>query len=145
MIAHFPAGVRNVLVVAGRLLDPRATAAMLGTLHARETVRIHLLAIAPSPSGYARSFLGGVDAAAVQEDIARANLAPLCEALDAAGTPYRVHVASGRWLETIERHARDLGCARVIVGDNPRRLLHRLLLRHDRWRLDSFLRNASHT
>ncbi|HUL57559.1 MAG TPA: universal stress protein, partial [Usitatibacter sp.] len=140
LVAHFPAGVRNVLVVAGGLLDARATAAMLGAMHARESVRIHLLAIAPGPSGYAGSLLGGIDIAAALEDAARAKAAPLCEALDAARTPYRLHLAAGRWLETIERHARDLGCARVIVGDNPRRLLHRLVLRHDRWRIESFLR-----
>ena len=140
MIAHFPAGVRNVLVVAGRLLDARATAAMLGAMHAREAVRIHVLAVAPDPSGYAGSFLGAVDAGAAGRDLASGQAAPLCEALDAAGTPYRMHVAQGRWLEAIERHARELGCARVIVGDNPRRLLNRLVLRHDRWRIESFLR-----
>ena len=140
MIAHFPAGVRNVLVVAGRLLDARATAEMLGAMHVRESVRIHLLAIAPRPSGYAASLLGGIDLSAAQQDIARAEVAALCEALDRAGTPYRVHLAPGPWLEAIERHARELGCARVVVGDNPRRLLARLVLRHDRWRIESFLR-----
>ncbi|MFZ3321530.1 MAG: universal stress protein [Usitatibacter sp.] len=140
MIAQFPSGVRNVLVVAGRLLDARATASMLADMHARETVRIHLLAVEPRPSGYAGSFLGDCDVAGAQENAAQGRLASLRAALDASGTPYRVHVATGNWLETIARHARDLGCTRVIVGDNPRHLLHRLVLRHDRWRIESFLR-----
>ncbi|HTD03376.1 universal stress protein [Undibacterium sp.] len=140
MIAHFPSGVKNVLVVAGRLLDPRATASMLAAMHARETVRIHLLAIEPRPSGYAGSFLGDCDVESVQENAAHGRLASLRAALDASGTPYRAHVAAGAWLETIARYARELGCTRVIVGDNPQRLLHRLVLRHDRWRIESFLR-----
>ena len=140
MVASFPAGVRNVLVVAGRLLDARATAQMLGAMHSRETVRIHLLAIEPRASAYAGSFLDGIDRASAHEKAARERLEPLCAALDASGTPYRMHVATGPWLDTIAQHARELGCAQVIVGDNPHSLLHRLVLRHDRWRIQSYLR-----
>ena len=140
MIARFPAGVRNVLVLAGRLLDARATAAMLGALHSSETVRIHLLAVEPRASRYAGSFLNGIDRDSAHERAARERLEPLCAALDASGTPYRMHVATGPWLDTIARHARELGCTDVVVGDNPHSLLHRLVLRHDRWRIASYLR-----
>ena len=140
MVASFPAGVRNVLVVAGRLLDARATAAMLVDLHANETVRIHLLAIEPRASAYAGAFLDGIDRSRSHELAARERLEPLCAALDASGTPYRMHVATGPWLDTIAQHARDLGGAQVIVGDNPHSLVNRLVLRHDRWRIESYLR-----
>jgi nucleotide-binding universal stress UspA family protein len=140
MVSLFPSGVRNVLVVAGRLLDPESTAAMLCELHSRETVRIHLLAIEPRATSYAGSFLDGIDRESVHESAARARLEPLCAALDAAGTPYRTHVVTGPWLDTIAQYAHELGCASVVVGDNPHRLLNRLVLRHDRWRIQSFLR-----
>jgi hypothetical protein len=142
MVSLFPAGVRNVLVVAGRLLDAQATASMLGELHSRETVRIHLLAVEPLTSRYAGSFLDGIDRTGAHESAARERLAPLCAALDESGTPYRVHVATGPWLDTIANYAHELNCAQVIVGDNPHSLVNRLVLRHDRWRIQSFL--ASH-
>ncbi len=139
MVALFPAGVRNVLVVTGRLLDARATATMLSDLHSRESVRIHLLAVQPRPSGYAASFLDGYDL----ESAAREQLVALRSELDALATPYRTHVTTGPWLETIARYAHELNCPQVIVGDNPHRMINRLVLRHDRWRIASFLRNAS--
>ena len=139
-IAHFPADVSNVLVVASGLLDAAATAASLASMHARETVRIHVLAIESKPTGYARSFLRRVDVEKVQDGEAHRHVAPLCDALDARRVPYRVHVATGAWLESIEHYARELGCTRVMVGDDPHRALHRLVLRHDRWRIESYLR-----
>ena len=144
-IAHFPAEVRNVLVVAGALLDPRATASMLCAIHSRENVRIHLLAIESKLTGYARSFLESVDVGRIQVSEAQRHVAPLGKALQAAGVPYRAHVAAGPWLETIESYARELGCTRVLVGDNPNRALHRLVLRHDRWRIESYLRGQRHS
>jgi hypothetical protein len=139
-IAHFPADVRNVLVVAGGLLDADATASLLAAMHSRESMRIHLLAIESRPTGYARSFLRTIDVPKIQDGVAHRHVAPLCDALDALGVAYRLHVATGPWLEAIEHHARELGCTRVVVGDNPHRTLYRLVLRHDRWRIESYLR-----
>lgn len=140
--AHFPAEAKSVLVISSPMLDARTTAAILGALHARETTRIHVLAVLPRPTGYAKSFLGAIDVKDVQERRARKTLEPLRAALEAAGTPFRVHIESGLWLETICRYARELGCSRVVVGDNPHHALRRLVLRHDCWRIESFLRDA---
>jgi nucleotide-binding universal stress UspA family protein len=139
-LAHFPADVGNVLVVTGALLDARATAAALAAMHSRETVRIHLLAVESRPTGYARTFLKTVDIGKVQDIEAHRHVGPLCQALDDAGVPYRLHVAAGAWLPAIEHHARELGCTRVVVGSNPHHVLQRLVLRHDRWRIASYLR-----
>jgi len=141
--ARFPAGVANVLVVASAMQDARSTAALLGAIHGREAVRIHLLAIRQPATGYARSFLGSMDVEKLQDGAAREGLQPLRDALDAAGTPYRIHIEGGPWLETIVRCARELGCTRIVVGDNPRQPMHGLVLRHDRWRIQSFLRGES--
>jgi hypothetical protein len=140
--ALFPAAVDNVLVDASTMLDARTTAASLASMHAGSTVRIHLLAISQPPTGYAGSHLRGVDLKRVRDEEARGVLAPLAAALDASGTPYRAHVQFGPWLETIARHVRDLGCRRVVVGSNPNRLFSNALLRHDRWRIASFLRRS---
>ncbi len=139
--AHFPPGTKNVLVVASTMLDAQATGAQLAALHAREPVRIHLLAIESPLTGNARSHLAHVDVRGLRRAEALSMLAPLQAALDAAGTPYRTHIASGPWLETIARYARDVDCSTVIVGDNERDLFSHLLLRHDRWRIAARLRS----
>ena len=51
--ALFPAAVRNVLVVVNRLQDFQSIAGKLARMHQRESVRIHLLAVEPPPTGHA--------------------------------------------------------------------------------------------
>ncbi len=141
-LAHFPAAVKNVLVIVSELQDPRATAAILATMHARESVRLHLLAMETPPSGYARSFLGAVDLRTLQHGIGLKTLAPLRSELDAAQVPYRFHVEIGPWLATIARYAADIGCTRIVLGDNPASIVRKLALRHDCWRIKSYLRRS---
>ena len=141
-LAHFPAAVKNVLVIVSELQDARATASILAAIHARESVRLHLLALETPPSGYARSFLGGVDFHKVQRDSGLTTLAPLRAELDAARIPYRFHVEIGPWLATIARYSRDIDCVRIVVGDNPGSIVRKLALRHDCWRIKSFLRRS---
>jgi nucleotide-binding universal stress UspA family protein len=141
-LAHFPAAVRNILVIVSGLQDPRATAANLAAMHARDAIRIHLLAIETPPSGYARSFLGAVDFRKLKHDDGLKALAPLRAALDAAGIPYRFHIEIGRWLDTISHYAREIGCARIVVGDNPHGAWRNLVLWHDCRRIKAFLRQS---
>ena len=141
-VAHFPASVKNVLVIVSGLQDPETTAATLAAMHAKEAMRIHLLASETPPSGYAKFFLGPIDLRKVQRDDALKALAPLRAQLDAAGIPYKFHVEVGSWLDTIARFARETGCVRVVVGDNPRHGLRNLVLWHDCWRIRSFLQRS---
>jgi hypothetical protein len=141
-VAHFPAQVKNVLVIVSELQDPGATAVTLAAMHAREAIGIHLLAIETSPSRYARSFLTKIDLRKVQQADALKSLIPLRAQLDAAGIPYKFHLEVGRWLDLISQYARDIGCVRIVVGDNPHHWLRNLVLRHDCWRIRSFLRQA---
>src|SRR5258708_1444681 len=138
--AHFPPLVKTILVIVNGFQDRRATSAALAAMHAREAMRIHLLAIETPPSRYAKFFLSGIDLPRVQRDDALKALVPLRAQLDAAGIPYKFHVEFGRWLDTISRVAREIACARVVVGDNPHHPLRNLVLRHDCWRIRSFLR-----
>jgi hypothetical protein len=140
--ARFPAAIENVLVVASAMLDPRATATALAAMHARAAVRIHLLAIQQLPNGHAGPFLRAIDMKKVRETEASELLAPLVAELEASGTPYRTHVETGAWLETIAGHVRDLGCGKIVVGDNRLGAWQRLLLRHDQWRIASYLRRS---
>ena len=130
-IAHFPVMVKNVLVVVSDMQDPRATAATLASMAARGTIRIHLLSIQSPPSSHAGFFLRSIAFRKVQRQAAFEALGPLRVELDSLGVAYRIHVAMSPWLPTIARYARDIGCASVLVGDNPRHLLRRLVLRHD--------------
>ncbi len=141
---HFPAVTRGVLVVASASQDGRATARLVAAMHARESVRVHVAAVRGRPSGYAASFLRRIAVRKALEDLARASAASLCAELDALGVPYRTHVEIGPWLATIGRLARDLGCARVLVGADPNRAMHDATLRLDQWLIRNALRRQGH-
>jgi len=132
----------NILVIVSALQDAPATAASLARMHAAEAARIHLLSIESPPSGYARSFLGGIDLRKQREEDAMKAMGPLRIALDALGVPYRCHVEIGPWLDTIARYSIDVASSRIVVGDNPRSAFRGLVLRHDCWRIKSHLRHA---
>jgi nucleotide-binding universal stress UspA family protein len=141
-VALFPAAVKNVLVVVSDIQDARATAATLAAMGTREAMRVHLLSIQSPPSTHAGLFLRSINFRKVQRDAALAALVPLCRELDSLGVAYRSHVAMSPWLAAIARFARDTGCTHVVVGDNPHSALRRLVLRHDCWRIRSFLRQS---
>jgi nucleotide-binding universal stress UspA family protein len=136
--AHFP--IAGVLVVANRTRDARATARLVASMHAREQVRIHVAAVQGRPTSYAGRFLKSIDLRKVLHDLGRESMAGLCAELDALGVPYKTHVEIGPWTASIERLARELGCARVIVGESPRHSLRHALLRFELWRTGSALR-----
>lgn len=140
--AQFPAAVKNVLVIASSLQDARATARVLARIQAREPVRIHALAVQAPPSGYARHFLGDIDLRKIQHADGEKALEPLRAALETAGVACRYHVEIGPWLATISRFAREISCARIVLGENPGHAWRTLLLRHDCWRIRSVLRRS---
>jgi hypothetical protein len=138
--AHFPPQSRGVLIVANHSQDARVTARLVAAMHARESVRIHVAAVQRRPNGYAGRFLKRVDVRAALEQAGRESMAALCAELDALGVPYRPHVEIAPWLAGIGRLARELGCARVVVGANPRHGLRDAALKMDRWRIRAALR-----
>ncbi|MGZ5041755.1 MAG: universal stress protein [Usitatibacter sp.] len=140
--AHFPAAVKNVLVVASTSHDAGATARIVARMQARESIRVHVLAVQVPPSGYARHFLRDIDLRGVLEAEGARALEPLRDALEAAGVPCRLHVEIGAWLPTISRFAREISCARIVLGENPGHAWRTLLLRHDAWRLRLLLRRS---
>jgi hypothetical protein len=138
-IALFPASVRNVLVVVNRLQDHRSIAAKLARMNREETVRIHLLAVEPPPTGHAMQFLKRIDVRRLLHEDGMKRLRPLMDLLDASGIPYRHEVEVGRWEETVTRFARERCCKSIVIGDHDAPPLLSLLLRHDAWRIRSRL------
>jgi hypothetical protein len=138
--AHFPAEVRNVLVVANGLQDAAALAATLRELVTAEGVRVHLLSVQQRPSGHAMAYLRRIDLDSVQQRDGEQALLALRKALDEGGVPYSHHVEIGAWLETIARFAADRCCRRIFVGDNRRNLIKDLVLRHDCTRIRTAVR-----
>lgn len=133
-----------MLVVAIRSQDPRATARLVAAMHAREAVRIHVATVQCPPTGYAGSFLRTINVSKVLHDLGRQSMASLCGELDALGVPHRAHIEIGPWAEGIGRLAGDLGCARVLIGANPRRALSDAALRFDLWLIRGALRRQGY-
>lgn len=131
-VAYFPGAQGDVLVVVNDLQDPHALAGTLERIHRDEpSTRIHLLAPQQAPSGYARRHLKRVNVNKVLRDMGTQDIGALGSLLDAAGVPHHRHVHVGQWLDTIADFARDLGCRRILLGDNPSSIMKNLLLRHD--------------
>jgi len=138
-VALFPAAVRNILVVVNRLQDHGSIVAKLARMNREETVRIHLLAVEPPPTGHAMQFLRHIDVRRLLREDGLKRLHPLMDLLDAAAVPYRHEVEVGRWEETITRVARERCCKSIVMGDHDAPPLVSLLLRHDAWRIRSRL------
>lgn len=144
-VAHFPAEVRNVLVVVNGLQDCHAIAAKLAAMHQRESLRIYLLAVEHAPSGHAMAFLRNIDVKRLLREDGLAALRPLRDLLDRAGLPYRHDVEVGPWEETIARFAQDRCCRTLVMGDRDSARFAHLLLRHDAWRIRTRLGRAGFT
>jgi hypothetical protein len=141
-VAHFPEHVKNVLVVANDMQDCSALAAALAEMHAREAVRIYLLAVVIPPTGHARSFLRAIDLKRSLHQHGQRALRPLRDLLDAAQVPYQHHVEVGQWLAAISEFAQARGCRRILIGDNQGSAMRDLVLRHDRWKIESCIEKA---
>lgn len=83
---------------------------------ATEPGQIHLLNVQPLVSSHVSMFFGEGELHQTQMDAGAQDLAPARALLDAAGASYTACVRIGRSAETIARVARELGCDRVVMG-----------------------------
>ena len=106
----------NILapVQAGQDID--WSARFLAQLHQRDRIRVHLLSVQPTYNAHVRSFFSPAQIHDVQEQDARAELEPMCRALDALGVPYYTHVAVGHPAEEIARFAQGHRCPQIVIG-----------------------------
>jgi len=85
-----------------------------------EFVGIRLVRVQPRLSGHVAMFFGTRELQKMQVDEGTEELKFAQSLLDAAGVPYTSTVLVGRSAETIVKTARELGCDRIIFGqDQP--------------------------
>ncbi len=82
----------------------------------REAVAIHLLSVQANVTSHVAMFFKGGELNEIQHQAGAEELAPAEALLGAAGIPYTSSVVVGRKAETIARLARELGCDRIVMG-----------------------------
>ena len=82
----------------------------------QEPVAVHLLSVQPSVSSHVAMFFATGELHQMQHEAGTEDLAPAQAMLEAAGIAYTSSVIVGRRAETIARVARELGCDRIIMG-----------------------------
>lgn len=95
----------------------RSAVAEAIAIHHREPVQIHLLSVQPAVSGHVAQFFGRGELGSIHHHAATDELAPAQAQLDAARVPYAASYVVGRRAETIVRHAREIGCDRILMGE----------------------------
>lgn len=81
-----------------------------------EPVAVHLLSVQPGVSSHVAMFFAKGELQQMQHEAGTEDLAPAQAMLDAAGITTTSSVIVGRRAETIARVARELGCDRIIMG-----------------------------
>ena len=101
--------------------NPARTAAALAEavrLYALEPVEVHLLNVQPLLSGHAAMFFGTDELHRLQEEAGAEDLVSAQAVLERNNVPCTASVRIGRSAETIARTARELGCDRIVLGQD---------------------------
>ena len=98
----------------GRL---RTAVAAAVRIHRREQVPVHVLCVQPRVSSHVAMYFGPGELQQLQLDAGQEDLLPVQALLDAAGVPYTTSVRVGRSAETIALAAQELGCDRIVLGE----------------------------
>jgi nucleotide-binding universal stress UspA family protein len=117
---HTAVGLEPTLipVEAGNPARSRAAVAEAISIYVKEPVKIHLLSVQPAVSGHVAMFFGGGELHQLQYAAGAEDLASAQAQLAAAGVPYESSVRIGRSAETIARTASELGCDRILMGQD---------------------------
>ena len=91
-----------------------------------EPVRVRLLRVQPKVTGHVAMFFDPSELRELQESAGAEELQFAQNLLDAAGVPYTSTVLVGRGAETIVKTARELGCDRIIFGQEQPGLAGRI-------------------
>lgn len=95
----------------------RSAIAQAIRIHREDPAEIRLLRVQPRVSGHVAMFFGQRELQQLQHDAGAEDLQFARSLLDAARVPYTATVMVGRSAETIAAAARDLGCDRILFGD----------------------------
>src|SRR6478672_8074065 len=112
--------MRNVLipVEAGNPARNQAAVAEAISIYKQEPVAVYLLSVQPAVSGHVAMFFGSDELHNLQCAAGAEDLAAAQAQLTAAGVPFASSVRIGRSAETIARTARELGCDRILMGQD---------------------------
>lgn len=112
--------MRNLLIPidAGNPVRTMAAVADVVRLYAQEPVAVHLLSVQPAVSGHVAMCFGESELAQLQRGAGAEDLAPAQNLLQTSGVPFTSIVRIGRSAETIARTARELGCDRIVLGQD---------------------------
>ena len=111
--------MRNVLIPidsGGSAARVKSAVAEAIAIYRREPVEIHLLSVQASVTSHVAMFFKGGELYEIQRLAGTEELAPAEALLATAGIPYTSSVLVGRKAETIARRARELGCDRIVMG-----------------------------
>ena len=112
--------MRNILIpidVSNRAKTMAAVAEVV-RIHGQEPVAVHLLSVQPTVSNHVAMFFGEGELHQLQHSAGAEDLAPAQILLKTAGVPFASIVRVGRSAETIAMTARDLGCDRIVLGQD---------------------------
>jgi len=110
--------MRKVLipVEAGNPARTRAAVAEAISIYGKDPVAVHLLSVQAAVSSHVAMFFGSGELHQLQCAAGAEELESAQAQLTAAGVPYTSSVRIGRSAETIARTARELGCDRILMG-----------------------------
>ena len=87
-------------------------------LHSLEAVDAHLLSVQPQLSRHIGAFFGAGELHDIQQEAGLADLAPAQAMLERNGLACTSSVRIGHSAETIATVARELGCDRIVLGQD---------------------------
>jgi nucleotide-binding universal stress UspA family protein len=122
------AGAMRILIpVDGTSNSLEAVRHAVGRYLAAHDIEVHLLHVRQPFSELVARFSSRGNREAYHWDAAQNALAPARELLGKSGVPHTDHIELGNRAETIDRLARELGAARIIMGTARKNSLTRLL------------------
>lgn len=96
--------------------DPSWGIDFLQRLQQRQPLMVELLSVQQPYTGHVRMFFDKDQVFTFHKEDAERELAPVRRALDAAGIPYRAHMAIGYSAEAIAAFAQDHHVAQIVLG-----------------------------
>lgn len=112
--------MRKILIPVDAAHPARMTAAVAEAvrIYAQEPVDVHLLNVQPVVSGHVAMFFAAGELDELRQTAGAEDLAPAQALLERSHVPCSSSVRIGRSAETIARTARELGCDRIVLGQD---------------------------
>lgn len=120
--------MRHLLLPIDPSDEPRTRSAVTEAIriYREEPVAVHLVRVQPRVSSHVAMFFGTRELQQLQQAAGTEDLQFAQGLLDAAAVPCTSTVLVGRSAETIARAARDLGCDRIVFGQEGPSLASRV-------------------